>query len=74
VITDIVMPGKEGLETISDLVREYPSVKIIAMSDGGAKQNNLYLRMAQGLGVATTLRKPFTAKDLLDTVQQVLSR
>jgi CheY-like chemotaxis protein len=60
VITDMIMPGQEGAETIFKLRREYPGVKIIAMSGGGRLGGADYLALAKKLGVATTLSKPFS--------------
>src|SRR5258708_24819935 len=39
VITDLIMPEKEGLQTIADLIRDFPNIKIIAMSGGSPKMN-----------------------------------
>ena len=58
VITDIVMPDKEGLETIRELRRKNPTLKIIAMSGGGSVAPEDYLSMARTFGAAQTLAKP----------------
>src|SRR5919108_2919694 len=50
IITDILMPGKEGLETIMELRREVPGVKIIAISGGGQTGNMTFLEIARYLG------------------------
>ncbi len=55
IITDIIMPDKEGLGTIVELKSEFPDVKIFAMSGGGKKLPDQYLRMAKGLGVDRVL-------------------
>lgn len=71
VITDLIMPEKEGLETIIALRRTHPTVKIIALSGGaGADQS---LKMAQSLGAARTLNKTFIPRDVLQTVEEVLN-
>ncbi|MCG6880945.1 MAG: response regulator [Deltaproteobacteria bacterium] len=72
VITDLIMPGKEGIETIRDLRREFPDVKIIAVSGGGRIGPESYLKMAKGVGALRTLRKPFDRKSLVDAVEEVL--
>jgi len=72
VITDIVMPDKEGLETIGDLRRRFPGIKIIAISGGGRIGPKNYLQLAEKLGAQKTLEKPFTKKDILLAVQEVL--
>lgn len=71
VITDIVMPGKEGIETIMTLRREAPRLPIIAMS-GAATYSPVYLGMAAKLGAQRILVKPFTNAALLRAVSDVL--
>lgn len=73
VITDIVMPEKEGLDTIRDLRREFPKARIIAMSGGLAHDSRLYLHMAEKFGAAAVLAKPFSLADLHHTVATVLA-
>ena len=73
VITDIVMPDKEGLEMITELVRDYPRIKIIAISGGGRTGTQNYLKMAKYLGAGRTLAKPFEYSDLIDAVQELLN-
>jgi CheY-like chemotaxis protein len=71
VITDIFMPEMEGLETIMALRREQPDAKIIAMSGGGTGGHD-YLPAALKLGSSRALAKPFTQKDLLGAVRDLL--
>ncbi len=59
IITDIIMPEKEGIETIMELKREFPDVKIIAISGGGKGDAGQYLDMAKKMGADNTLAKPF---------------
>ncbi len=73
VITDIVMPEKEGLDTIRDLHRDFPAARIIAMSGGLAHDSRLYLHMAEKFGAAAVLAKPFSLADLHRTVATVLA-
>jgi DNA-binding NtrC family response regulator len=63
-LTDIVMDGKEGLETIKAFRAQYPSVRVIAMSGGGVGSAATYLKMATHFGADTTLPKPFTMDQL----------
>jgi CheY-like chemotaxis protein len=73
IITDIFMPGQEGFQTITRCRAEFPQMKIMVMSAGsvpGMKHD--FLAAAGLLGVAATLRKPFTADQLLDAVGGVL--
>lgn len=62
------MPEKEGIETIIDLHREFPEIKIIAMSGGGHGEAESYLHMAKGLGAMRTLTKPFGREELLEAI------
>ena len=73
VVTDLVMPEKEGIETIIELRRKIPAMKIIAMSGGGRGDAKDYLIVAQKLGAAKTLAKPFSGKELVEAVASVLS-
>ena len=68
VFVDILMPEKEGLETILDLRREFPDVLVIAMSAGSERAKINLLDMARRLGAQYTLIKPFP----LDTVRDVV--
>lgn len=74
VITDIVMPDKEGLETISELRRLAPNVKIIAISGAGIGRADDYLGMARHLGASRILAKPFSGDEILAIVAEVLSQ
>ncbi len=68
VITDILMPGIEGIELIRDLRREQPEIKIIAISGGGRVDATQYLHMAEDLGADRVIIKPFDPQQILDTV------
>jgi CheY-like chemotaxis protein len=72
IVTDLIMPGQEGLETIMQLRHEFPKVPIIAMS-GGMVNSALYLDMARRFGAQHALAKPFTADDLLRAIDKVLA-
>ncbi len=72
VITDIIMPGKEGLETILELRQEFPKLGIIAVSGGGRLGAGSYLPLAEKMGAHRTLTKPFTRQELLEIVGDVL--
>ncbi|MCF8216585.1 MAG: response regulator [Chlorobium sp.] len=65
VITDLIMPEKEGIETIMEIHRQYPAIKIMAISGGGKVGPDNYLVLADALGAHTTLKKPFSGKELL---------
>ena len=72
VITDLIMPGKEGIETIRELRQKFPGVKIIAVSGGGRIGPSSYLKMAKGVGALRTLSKPFDKTVLLEVVKEVI--
>ncbi len=72
VITDIVMPEMEGIETILELRRRFPAMKIIAMSGGDATHPQTNLHLAQLLGAYTTLNKPFTSDQLTAAISVAL--
>jgi DNA-binding response OmpR family regulator len=73
VITDLIMPEKEGIETIQQLREEFPEVRILAIS-GGSKQMAAAgpLEDARMLGADDTLEKPFGIQDLRATVSRIL--
>lgn len=73
IITDLIMPEQEGLETIIELKREYPTVKIIAISGGGRMAPENYLIVAKKLGATYTFAKPVDRKALLDAIFQLSS-
>lgn len=69
VITDLLMPETDGIETIMALRQLYPATKIIAISGGGEYQSGTdFLRAAESLGADCTLTKPFEFKQLLPAV------
>ncbi|HEY2016080.1 MAG TPA: response regulator [Bryobacteraceae bacterium] len=69
VITDLVMPEQEGMETIRQIRREFPQIKVIAIS---GYQRGEYLYQAGLLGASATIRKPFSLDVVLETVAKVL--
>jgi CheY-like chemotaxis protein len=72
VITDLIMPESEGIETIAQIRKRWPSVKIIAMSGGGRQSPVPYLAVAATLGADATLAKPFERSDLSAALRHVL--
>ena len=69
VITDILMPKKQGLETIQELRRDFPDVKIIAISASGLDD---YLSLARDQGALRTFAKPFDRGELMTAVEELL--
>jgi CheY-like chemotaxis protein len=72
-VTDIVMPEKEGLELLMELRKRDRHAKIIAISGGGQKQRADYLQMARLMGAAQVLAKPFASAALRAAVAEVLA-
>ena len=72
VITDIVIPEQEGLQTIRELRHEFPEVKIIAVSGGGYVGTLKFLKVAKLLGAQRTLWKPFDMDELRQAIRDVL--
>lgn len=71
-ITDIIMPEKEGLETIFELRRQYPDLKIIAISGGGRIGPDGYLPGAKLLGANAVFTKPLVPKEFVQAVADLL--
>lgn len=68
IVTDLYMPEKEGMEMIIEIRRDFPAVKILAISGGETGQ----LAVAKLLGADKTLRKPFDLEDLTNAVKTLL--
>lgn len=73
VITDLIMPDKEGLETIIEMRRIDPTLRIIAMSGGGRGSAEDYLDFAKILGARAVLQKPFGRDKLEEAIRAVLT-
>jgi CheY-like chemotaxis protein len=82
VITDIIMPKVNGVDAIERIVREFPKVRIVAISGGGnfdvtgyqpaAITTTAYLAAAKRAGAHFILTKPFETRELIDAVEQVI--
>ena len=72
IITDILTPEQEGLKTICELRRDFPTTGIIAMSRGGQIGCDTLLTVAERLGAQRVLQKPFGLRDMLDAIHQLL--
>lgn len=69
VVTDVVMPDMDGLETLCHVRRHYPDIPVIAIS---APSNELFLESARGLGAAHTFEKPLCLRDVVGAVEETL--
>jgi DNA-binding response OmpR family regulator len=75
VITDIVMPNREGIETIREIRLRYPDIRVLAISGGGSKSNSTdFLELAYALGADDVLAKPFRMAELLHKVGKLVPR
>lgn len=72
VITDLIMPDKDGLEAIQELLRLNPAARIVAMSGGGRSGYANALPAAKAFGAIETIRKPFPPDTLLAAVTRAL--
>lgn len=73
VVTDMVMPEQEGMETIKILHQSFPTLPIIAMS-GGLDGSPLYLDLTRRLGAMITLTKPFTLQQLKVAIDEIFAK
>lgn len=74
VITDLYMPGKEGIELVGELHRDFPDIKIIAISGGSTAVKPFNeLIIANHIGAHKILGKPFSADELLSAVNELLA-
>ena len=72
IVTDIIMPEKEGIETIIELRKDHPETKIIAVSGGGRLTPEFHLSLAQKMGVQKSFAKPFDNKQFLAAVKELV--
>jgi len=73
VITDIFMPGQDGIVTLRQIRERFPEVKVIVIS-GGDSSGIMDLRQdAELLGAVKSLQKPFNAREIMDVVRSVLA-
>lgn len=72
-ITDIIMPNKDGLEVVLELRKKYPELKIIAISGGGRIHPEGYLPSAKHFGANLIFQKPLVQKEFLEAVSSLLN-
>lgn len=83
VITDIIMPGKNGVETVRDIRKDFPDTRVIVISGGGnvsstehapsTSRPSAYMISASDAGADVTLMKPFDRRQILDAVNQLVA-
>lgn len=71
VITDIIMPERDGVELLFTIRKHYPNIKTIAMSAGGRILAEDLLQMARNIGAYDILHKPFSIQDLYSSIEKV---
>jgi CheY-like chemotaxis protein len=69
IITDILMPNRDGLEVMAEVRRKHPAVRIIASSGGGRVSSDSYLQIARRSGAHALLPKPFTMGELHASIE-----
>ena len=74
IVTDIIMPDKEGIEMSLEMLRHKPGTKIIAISGGGRTGNVEFLKMAGSLGAMATLKKPIRLAEFFNVLNDCLGR
>lgn len=74
IIIDIFMPSKDGLEAIIELNRNYPDVKIIAISGGGKRGDLTFLDASLTFGANRKFAKPFERQELLQAIRELLDQ
>ena len=74
VVTDMIMPNRDGIETILALQQEAPEVPVIAICGVSRGRRLNYLAMAVKLGAVEALPKPFAPQDLVEAVGRALAR
>ena len=73
VVTDIIMPEMEGIQTIQELRKQWPNLPIIAISGGGRRGNLDFLKAAAAFGARAVLQKPFSNDDLVSAVRTAIA-
>jgi two-component system, cell cycle response regulator CpdR len=72
VVTDLIMPEEDGLKVVIKLRELKPSIRIIAISGGGKVGPGSYLNLAKALGADAIYSKPFSIKDLISKIENLL--
>lgn len=73
VVLDMFMPNMDGLETIMQMRRLFPAIRIVAITSGGSMGPKDMLQIARTLGADATLQKPLRAATFVETISEVLN-
>ncbi len=74
IISDVIMPEKDGLEVLQAIQKNFPDIKVIAISGGGTGEAGIYLKFAEKMGASYTFSKPLDNSRLLSAVQDLTAR
>ncbi len=72
VVSDLIMPEKEGIETIKEIKSSNPEIKIVAMS--GSIYKDTFLKAAKGIGAHEIVHKPFRNDEIIEAIENVYQR
>jgi CheY-like chemotaxis protein len=72
ILIDLMMPSKDGIETIQEIHRDFPNMKVIVISGGLLKDSHPKMSLSDVLGVQTVLSKPLSTLELLSSVREAL--
>lgn len=73
IVTDLIMPNKEGIETILEVRAMKRPIRILAMSGGGRVDQSMHLHLAKSVGADRVISKPFLPKDFLQVIDELLA-
>jgi DNA-binding NtrC family response regulator len=73
VITDVLMPDRDGIELIREIRAKYSGLRVIVMTAGGQISRGDYLMVARHLGAHLSLPKPFSARQMAEAVTEVMT-
>ena len=73
VVTEILMPEKDGIELLVELRERAPNLPVIAISDGGRISSTDYLETASAMGVVAVFNKPFNENLLIEKIESLVS-
>jgi len=74
VMVDLIMPQKDGFQTINSIRAVFPDIRVIAMSGGGGRNCESFLRTAARVGAGRALSKPFSKAEMLSAIEDELAR
>lgn len=74
IITDLIMPEKDGMQLIGELRKTHPELRVVAMTGGGHIPTEQYFKVARAFGAHALLSKPFTHSELIETMAKLLPK